>query len=466
MRFPLLNRRRLLLGAAAAGSSLLVPRLVRAEESEDGFTVLHAMKGTAPLMGEGGDPTSVWAFEGKSPGPILRVRQGEELKVRLVNELPEPTTIHWHGIRLPNEMDGTHLTQEPVEPGDSFDYVFKPPDAGTFWYHPHIRSAEQVDRGLYGALIVEEKEHPEGLFDVLMVLDDWWLLDSGVIDDSTFGNLMIAAHAGRMGNWFTVNGTSRPHIATPAGERLRLRLINTANARVMRLLIKGVEPHLLAIDGQPVPPRVGAEPFILAPGGRVDIGLPRGKDQVILANEIQGELLEVAYLDRDGEAEPDEGKFEALPANPLPGPLQLENAETVQLVMRGGAMGGMQGAMLDGREMSMRELVGHNMAWAFNDAAGMPQEPLIKIKRGKTVAIAIENATAWQHAMHLHGHHVRTVAEGDRPVDDPAWRDTVLVEPRGVMKIAFVADNPGKWMLHCHMLEHQETGMMTWIEVE
>jgi FtsP/CotA-like multicopper oxidase with cupredoxin domain len=439
---------------------------VRGQESEDGFTVLRAMKGTAPLMGESGDPTSIWAFEGQSPGPTLKVRQGEELKVRLINELPEPTTIHWHGIRLPNDMDGTHLTQEPVEPGGSFDYIFRPPDAGTFWYHPHIRSAEQVDRGLYGALIVEEKKATAGLSDVLMVLDDWWLLDSGMIDEATFGNLMIAAHAGRMGNWFTVNGTSRPRIAAPAGERLRLRLINTANARVMRLLIEGAEPHLLAVDGQPVPPRkLGAEPLILAPGGRADVGLPRGQEQIVLANEIQGEALEVAYIDRDGEAEPDAVRFESLPANPLPDSLELDKAETVPLVMQGGAMGGMTGASMDGREMSMRELIGHDMAWALNGGAGMPKEPLIKVRRGKTVAIAVENDTAWPHAMHLHGHHVRIVAEGEREVDDPAWRDTVLVGPRRLVKIAFLADNPGKWMLHCHMLEHQDTGMMTWIEV-
>jgi FtsP/CotA-like multicopper oxidase with cupredoxin domain len=235
----------------------------------------------------------------------------------------------------------------------------------------------------------------------------------------------------------------------------------------MRLLVKGAEPHLLAIDGQPVPPReLGAEPLILAPGGRADVGLPRGQEQIVLANEIQGEALEVAYIDRDGEPEPDAGKFEALPANPLPDSLELDKAETVPLVMQGGAMGGMTGASMDGREMSMRELIGHDMAWALNGGAGMPKEPLIKVRRGKTVAIAVENDTAWPHAMHLHGHHVRIVAEGEREVDDPAWRDTVLVGPRRVVKIAFLADNPGKWMLHCHMLEHQDTGMMTWVEVE
>lgn len=460
------TRRQVIQGAAAFGAAVAAPRLALGEADEDAFTVLRATKGTAPLLGEEGDPTEIWGFEGRSPGPTLRVRQGEQLKVRLVNELPEPTMIHWHGIRLPNAMDGTPLTQDPVEPGQSFDYVFAPPDAGTFWYHPHLRSAEQVDRGLYGALIVEEEAPPPGLHEVLLVLDDWWLLDSGAINDETFGNLMIAAHGGRMGNWLTVNGISRPHVAAPAGERLRVRLINAANARVMPLLVKGADPHLLAVDGQPVTPRrLEAEPLVLAPGGRADLGLPQGEDQVIVAIDVRGEPLDVAYIDRNGKAEADAGEFAPLPANPLPTRLVAEGAVTVPLTMRGGAMGGMEGAMLGGREMTMRELVSHGMAWAMNGVSGMPAEPLIKVERGTTVAIAIDNETAWDHAMHLHGHHVRIVKEGERTVDDHTWRDTVLVGPRRLMTIAFVADNPGKWMLHCHMLEHQETGMMTWIEV-
>jgi FtsP/CotA-like multicopper oxidase with cupredoxin domain len=318
------NRRRFLSATAKMAALAGAPRLVWAGTGDDGFTVLRAKGGVAPLRGDQGDPTAIWGFEGQSPGPTLRVRQGEELKVRLVNELPEPTSIHWHGVRLPNAMDGTILTQAPVKPGDSFDYVFAPPDAGTFWYHPHVRSADQVDRGLYGALIVEEETQLAGLSDVLMVIDDWWLFDSGAINEDTFGDLMVAAHGGRMGNWLTVNGTSRPALTAPAGERLRLRLINAANARIMRLVFKATDPHLLAIDGQPVrPQQLAAEPLVLPPGGRADIGLRRGSERLIVAIEIDGEPLELASIDREGEAGIEAGDFAPLPDNPLSATLDL-----------------------------------------------------------------------------------------------------------------------------------------------
>jgi FtsP/CotA-like multicopper oxidase with cupredoxin domain len=507
------SRRNFLTATAALAALTGAPRLVWAGTSEDGFTVLRAMGGVAALRGDLGDPTAIWGYEGQSPGPTLRVRQGEELKVRLVNRLLQPTTIHWHGIRLPNAMDGTVLTQAPVEPGDSFDYVFAPPDAGTFWYHPQVHAAEQVDRGLYGALIVEEESPPEGMSDVLMVIDDWWLYDSGAISEDTFGDLMVAAHGGRKGNWLTVNGISRPRLTAPAGERLRLRLINAANARIMRLAFQGTEPHLLAIDGQPLSPRsLGAEALVLPPGGRADIGLPRGVEQVIVTIDIEGEPLELASIERQrqpvrapepeaepegeseaeveaeaegeseaeveaepeieavAEIEPDAGDFAQLPDNPLPATLDLAGAVLVAMVMEGGAMGAMTGAVLDGKAMTMPELLSHGMTWAINGIAGqandpLADDPLVTVGRGQTVVLSIENATAWAHALHLHGHHVRIVEDDGRTLDDPAWRDTVLIEPQRRLKVAFVADNPGKWLLHCHILEHGETGMMTWIEV-
>lgn len=513
----MLNRRQFL--AATAGTAALAgtPRLVRAAASGDGFTVLRAQGGVAPLLGKQGDPTAIWGFEGTSPGPTLRVRQGEELKVRLVNELLEPTTIHWHGIRLPNAMDGTSLTQEPVEPGDSFDYVFTPPDAGTFWYHPHVGSAHQVDRGLYGALIVEEESVPEGMSDVLMVIDDWWLLDSGAIEEDSFGDPMLAAQGGRMGNWLTVNGISRPDLTAPASERLRLRLINAANARIMRLVFKGADPHLFALDGQPLasPRQLAAEPLVLPPGGRGDIGLRRGSEQVIVVIDIDGEPLELALIDRKdvrtteieaagegagkdddedkdeekdkeeaggkskivakvvnigeakrgGKVEADTGDFEPLPRNPLPETLDLSGALAVSVLIEGGTEGGMEGAVVDGKQMARGELVGHGMTWAMNGVAGLAEDPLVTVERGRTVALTIDNKTAWTHAFHLHGHHVRVVEEDGREAGDAAWRDTVLVEPQAIVTIAFIADNPGKWIFQCHVLEHGEAGLITWLEV-
>ena len=526
----MLSRRQFLAAGAGPAGLALAPRLVWAATTGDGFTVLTAKGGVAPLRGEAGDPTAIWGFNGQSPGPTLRVRQGETLKVRLVNELLEPTSIHWHGVRLPNAMDGTALTQEPVAPGGSFDYVFAPPDAGTFWYHPHVGAARQVDRGLYGVLIVEEASPLEPLNDVVMVIDDWWLLDSGAIEEEAFGDVTVAAHGGRMGNWLTVNAISRPRLAAPPGERLRVRLLNAANARVMRLVFRDANPRLLAIDGQPLAsaPALAGEPLVLPPGGRADVGLPRGLDTAIVAIDIDGELHDLAFIDRKVEPEPEpepepnievqargegaaKGKIEAevkprskvfakvvsvpkakskakakakaktgmetpaqtvvesdtavfapQPANPLPATLDLAAALAVSLVMEGGADGGLKGASLSGTQMTIGDLTLRGMTWAMNGVAGLADKPLVTVDRGRVVAMTVENRTKWTHALHLHGHHVRVVGQG---MGETAWRDTVLTEPEGAVTIAFLADNPGKWVLECHVLEHGEAGMMTWIEV-
>lgn len=521
------SRRQFLAAGAGCAGLALAPRLACAVADKNGFTVLTAKGGVAPLRGEAGDPTAIWGFNGQTPGPTLQVRQGETLKVRLVNELLEPTSIHWHGVRLPNAMDGTALTQEPVAPGGSFDYVFAPPDAGTFWYHPHVGAARQVDRGLYGVLIVEEASPLEPLSDVVMVIDDWWLLDSGAIEEEAFGDVTVAAHGGRMGNWLTVNAISRPRLAAPPGERLRVRLLNAANARVMRLVFRDANPRLLAIDGQPLAstPELVGEPLVLPPGGRADVGLPRGLDTAIVAIDIDGELHDLAFIDRKIEPEPepepepdievqargegaakgeteaevkprskvfakvvsvpkakskakagrdtpaqtvveaDGGDFAPLPANPLPATLDIAAAVAVSLVMEGGADGGLKGAVLGGTQMTIGDLTFRGMTWAMNGTAGLAEEPLVTVERGRVVAMTVENRTKWTHALHLHGHHVRVVGQGLGENEETAWRDTVLIEPAGAVTVAFLADNPGKWVLECHVLEHGEAGMMTWIEV-
>jgi FtsP/CotA-like multicopper oxidase with cupredoxin domain len=133
--------------------------------------------------------------------------------------------------------------------------------------------------------------------------------------------------------------------------------------------------------------------------------------------------------------------------------------------MEGGASGGMKGAVVDGEHLTMRELVSHGMTWAINGIAGGGEDPLVSVERGRTVVLGVSNKTAWTHALHLHGHNVRVVEEDGRSIDDGIWRDTVLVEPRAELKLAFLADNPGKWMLQCRVLEHGDAGMMTWLEV-
>jgi len=207
------------------------------------------------LVGAAHPQTETWSYNGAVPGPELRFRQGDRLRIEVENALDADTTVHWHGLRVPNAMDGVpHLTQPPIAArGGRFAYEYDLPDAGTYWYHPHLGSAEQVGRGLYGALIVAERNPPAVERDVVWVLSDWRLdREARIVAD--FGNFMDASHAGRIGNTVTVNGRVEESFAVRAGERIRLRLVNAATARIFALRVEGHEPWVIALDGQPVAP--------------------------------------------------------------------------------------------------------------------------------------------------------------------------------------------------------------------
>jgi FtsP/CotA-like multicopper oxidase with cupredoxin domain len=215
---------------------------------------LTAQPGHAHLVSGSYPETAVWAYNDKVPWPEIRVRQGEHLRIAVENQLSEETTVHWHGLRVSNAMDGVpHLPQKPIAPGETFVYEFEVPDAGTYWYHPHQRSFEQVGRGLYGALIVEEREPIQVDHDVTWVLGDWRLLPDAQISDD-FANFMDSSHNGRVGNTVTVNGRILETFQVHAGERTGLRLINARNARIFGLEFHGHRPQVIALDGQPVEP--------------------------------------------------------------------------------------------------------------------------------------------------------------------------------------------------------------------
>lgn len=212
---PNFSRRAVLLGTGAALAAGLM-RLPGAGAQEmtgagappdpDLDLVLRTGVAKAELLETGGPKTDVWAYNETVPGPTLIARRGGEIRVRVDNRLDQATTVHWHGVRIDNAMDGVPgLTQPAIAPGASFDYRFRVPDAGTYWYHPHAGAAEQLGRGLHGLLIVREDTAPATDQELLFVLDDWRLGEDGAIEGS-FGNLHDAAHAGRLGNVVTVNG--------------------------------------------------------------------------------------------------------------------------------------------------------------------------------------------------------------------------------------------------------------------
>ena len=458
-----ISRRRFLASAATSVLAGTVPARVVAS----GAPPLRAMSASVHLAPPGYPETPLWGFDGRVPGPVLRVAQGERLARRFVNELPQPSTIHWHGIRIANATDGVpELTQAPVPPGGDFLYDFAAPDAGTYWYHPHQRTWEQMARGLYGALIVEEPV-PSGVDrDEVLLIDDWRLTEEAHIHES-FGAMMDWSHAGRIGNWVTVNGNGDFRVSAGRHERLRLRLVNTANARIFSLGLQGVEGWIVALDGQPLAAPAPAGRIILAPAQRADLIVDvTGEEGVhdMLVSFERDDTRPIAALDVAGQERPARLPAPAaLPANPVPRLGDLSRARQATLRMEGGAMGRMREAVVDGRTMGLRQLVEAGLVWAFNGvAAELPREPLLAASRGETVRIVMVNDTAWPHAMHLHGHHFRRLGTDGRP---GSLRDTILIDRNETAEIAFVADNPGSWLLHCHMLEHAASGMRTWIEV-
>jgi FtsP/CotA-like multicopper oxidase with cupredoxin domain len=466
-----MTRRGVLAGAGALLAGSFAPRASSSASARE--IRITPAPARVPVVGAPHPATDVWAYNGGVPGPEIRVRQGERLRIAVENKLPEPTTIHWHGIRLPNAMDGVpHLTQKPIAPGETFVYEFDCPDAGTFWYHPHLNSATQLGRGLYGALIVEERNPPAIDREVLWVLDDWRLLrDASISPD--FGNLHDLTHAGRIGNTVTVNGRVLDAFEVFRGERIRLRLINAANARVFALSFEGHRPQIVALDGQPVEPHSPADGrIVLGPAMRADLILDLAGDPgagyAVLDDyyaRMQYKLLDLAYSPTPLRGRPPESDIRLEP-NPLAEP-DLSNAERHRVILAGGMMGRMISAIVDGREMDAMSMFRSGVAWAMNGIAVTDHvhEPLFSFRRGRSYVMELVNDTAWPHPMHLHGHVFRVVSRNGDVAPFRPWQDTVLVPAQERAEIAFVADNPGDWMFHCHVLEHQIAGMMGVIRV-
>ncbi len=411
-------------------------------------------------------PTQVLSYNGSIPGPVLRVQQGVETSILFENQMEESSSIHWHGLRIDNAMDGVPgKTQEVVNQGGQFTYRFTPPDAGTYWYHTHQRSWEQLAKGLAGILIVEEPNPPKVDQDLVFAIDDWRINGSMQIDEESLGDLHAWAHGGRMGNFVSVNGLANKAYSVSKGERIRFRLINIANSRIMTLRFNLPTISVIAIDGQPVTPySLEKGVLTLAPGQRIDLMIdmvldPNHKSPIELL--IEDKAHQVAYFKFSDKVKREQllDNPIALPLNPVNRVAIPEKAISVPLLMEGGAMGSMQEAIYQGRKMTINELVQHQKIWAFNGVAGLPEKPLFQVNQGTAIGLAVVNNNAFPHGIHIHGHHFIHDKEPSY------WRDTALFSRGEKGRIKFVADNPGKWLIHCHMIEHQAGGMVTWFEV-
>jgi FtsP/CotA-like multicopper oxidase with cupredoxin domain len=424
----------------------------------DGFRLLEAKRAQAQLAPLPAPAVVALGYDSATPGPLLRLRNGEQLKVRLTNGLTEPTSLCWPGLRIANAMAGIGgLTQTAVAPGGSFDYRFTPPDSGFNLYRPHAGAATtgQIGRGLYGPIIVEEAASPANDLETIVVLSDWSLDDQGQVRDN-FSDAIAARGAGHLGAQLTANNSAAPLTLNAApGARVRLRLANAANARIMVIGIGGVKPLIIALDGQPAE---AFEPlrnsFPIGPGARFDMMFDMPRDGtpvrfVLLgggAAAIDGETDRpaIVFVAR-GDPVAQRPKLAGLDANPaLPTEIDLQRAKRVEIAIAGG---GAAPFSINGAT-----------------ASDWPAKPLFSVARRAPVALALINKTPVTQVIRLYGHFMRLLHAMDDGWE-PYWRDSVLIAPGKTSHVAFVADNPGRWPIESAICEHQAAGVMTMFAV-
>lgn len=401
-----------------------------------------------------GHRTPAWAYGGQAPGVELRSRQGDWLRVRFINQLPEPTTIHWHGIRLPLEMDGVpYVSQLPVLPGEYFDYRFRTEDAGTFWYHPHTTSAEQLGRGLVGPLIVEEAGDSGFLHERTLSLKTWHVDEQGAFTE--FSVPREAARVGTRGRLTTLNGERLPTLDLPAGQVVRLRLINLDNTVTYRLNLPDAEARIYALDANPILPRPLGKEYWLGPGMRIDLALrvPQAGRELSLRN---GPLRIATLRSIPDRATP--GSWPApLPPNPIAEP-DLANAETLSFNFE---WAGVLSSNPGNGVFKFWQVNGQ--AWDITDKT-CAERPIATLRKGRSYVLELRNLAQYQHPIHLHGMSFKVLSSNRREII-PYFTDTYLLGKNETAKVALVADNPGVWMFHCHVIDHMETGLMAAIEV-
>ncbi len=450
---------------------------------------LTAQRGKADI---GGQVAATWLFNDTVPGPLLRATQGDRLRVVVRNQIPESTTVHWHGIALVNPMDGVpDVTQTPIDPGASFTYDFVLPDAGTYWFHPH--EGVQLDHGLYAPLIVEDPNEPLGYDqEWVLVLDDWTDgmgpspqgidralregkgnsdSDSGGMDMGSDSNGTSGMDHGSMGgrdggsgieasdktmakpgalggDWnypaYLANGrlpNAPDTLSTAVGKRIRVRVINAASDTAFRLWLDGHQLSATHADGFPVRP-VTVDQLVIGMGERYDVLITAGDGKFSFNALPDGKPGGARAVLSTGS-----GTTPPLPTAPPVGRTlayaDLQPSEAAQLPTK--KVDQTVNIALTG---TMKPYV-----WTID---GKPFDPnrRIAIDAGKRIRLVFANSTTMWHPMHLHGH---TFA---LPAANWVRKDTVIVAPRSDLAVDFDADNPGAWMIHCHNIYHAQAGMM------
>ena len=391
----------------------------------------------------------LWGYNGTVPGPTIEARVGDVLEVRFTNGLPEPTNVHWHGLRVPAAMDGTENVQRSVQPGETFVYRFRLPDAGTFWYHPHANETVQLEMGLYGALVVRGPDEPRLDAERVLVLDDLRLDRKGGV--AGFGGF-VERHDGREGDVRLVNGRAEPELAMAAGQVERWRVVNASSARYIRLSVGGAPFRIIGTDGGLIEAPVTATEILLPPADRVDLAVgpfAEGHELAVealpyLRTTIRKRKTERFATIRVGAPEPSTAMVpDRLRAITPLAEASATPTRTVRL----------------GVKMSVRRLVD----FVINGETHHRDAP---VKVGELQVWDVVNETLMDHPFHLHGFFFQVLAVNGEPPAWRSWEDVVNVPPRSTVRIAWMPDaRPGSWMYHCHILEHHASGMMAHFDV-
>lgn len=420
---------------------------------------------------------NAWAYNGQVPGPEIRAKAGEIIRVRLKNDLPAATTIHWHGVPVPNEMDGVPgVTQKAVQPGETFLYEFKADPPGSYIYHSHVEY--QLDQGLYGPLIIEPSEEKEWDREYTLTLEDWVMKDGGGVAAtprrSTMGMGMMH---GRMGmgrgfdrdsgplqepiyDAFAVNGKIYPHmepLTVKKGEKVKLRLMNPSSATIYDLRLAGHSLTITHADGRPVRP-LETDVLRIGMGERYDVTFTADHQGHWLLSGINAGYrgnpalqIPIRYtgIRSDSPAPP---AFRG-PGIRFAGYWDMEALTPESAQPRGEAGNGKE------PELLRQTLSGgmHSPYWTINGQVYPNVEP-IRFQRNDRVRIAYWNRSMMPHPMHLHGHFFKVVNDRLPP---SRWieKDTIIVNSMQGLMIEFIADNPGEWFHHCHNLYHLMAGM-------
>ena len=421
---------------------------------------------TAGQVDLGGLVVDTWSYDGRIPGPPIRVTAGEVVRATLVNRLPAETTLHWHGIALRNDADGApHLTQPPVAPGAEFTYEFTAASPGTYWLHPH--AGAQLDRGLYAVLLVDDPQETLAYDDEWTVVLDDWLDGVAGTPDSVLAKLQDAGaghgEQGGEGSSEVLGGpggdVAHPHYllngrlpASPEtfrarpGSRVRLRLVNASGDTAFRVALGGHRMTVTHTDGFPVQP-VETDALLLGMGERYDVVVTLDDGVFPLVALAEGKKGAAFGLVRTGagSAPPPKVRPATLKGH-LVGYDELAPAEAVRLDDR------------KPDQVIRMELTGGttSYSWGFN---GRPlthdklAEHLVPIHAGERIQLDLVNSAHMWHPVHLHGH---TFAVGS---SSGPRKDTVNVLVEDSLSVLFEADNPGLWVLHCHNIYHAESGM-------